>query len=434
MARPAWNDESHRRRIWSVSWEFGSRVGGHTSWSYAVSHPYQLLFRTPALKLAFLSVLLSSIPLGTITLGLVLSIQSWTGSLSLAGTITSLFSLGNAVGLTVQGALIDRFGDRIVILLAGLLSGLSLGTLGLFGSGLQSALLGGLVLIAGLTIPAITTAVRRSLPVLVTDPATRSAGYAALSVVFQLAFAVGPLLVSLAVVITDGAPMALSLAAILIIAAAALFTFAAPSTGSSRPHPFRQEPSRPRSWMAAIRPLAGLYTVAALAGVATGMTTVAVPAVTQAAGVAAVAGVAFAASAIGEVGGAIIFGSRDWPFTERRQLNLALLAASCIAALEFLASYNPWLLVLAIGLGGAIGAPVSIRLSSSLDSLTKPESLGLAYAVLVSIGLTAAAAGTSLAGQLSTRLQPRQLLLGPPILLLLATTTAMITRRRPTAQ
>ena len=67
---------------------------------------------------------MSAIPLGTITLGLVLSVESCTGSLSLAGTITALFTFGNAVGLTVQGALIDHLGDRVVVLTTGLIVGL----------------------------------------------------------------------------------------------------------------------------------------------------------------------------------------------------------------------------------------------------------------------------------------------------------------------
>ena len=164
-----------------------------------MSHPYQRLFRTPSLKQAYLSVLLSAIPLGTITLALILSVESWTGSLPLAGSITALFTLGNAIGLTVQGILIDRLGDRIVVLTAGLISGLTLGLVAIFGDSLTYNLLGVTVLISGVSVPAITTAVRRSLPLLTEDPAIRSAGYAALSVVFRLAFAIGPLLVSLAV-------------------------------------------------------------------------------------------------------------------------------------------------------------------------------------------------------------------------------------------
>ena len=133
-----------------------------------------------------------------------------------------------------------------------------------------------------------------------------------------------------------------------------------------------------------------------------------------------VAGVAFGASTVGDVAGAVVFGSRGWPMTERQQLSVALLAAACVAVLVFLSSGTLWLLVLAIGIGGAIGAPVAIRLSSLLDELARPETLGRAYAVLVSVGLVAAAAGTTLAGQLSTWLEPHQLLLGPPALLLIA--------------
>lgn len=394
-----------------------------------MSHPYQLLSRTPSLKLAYLSVLLSAIPLGTITLGLVLSVESWTGSLSLAGSITALFTLGNAIGLTVQGVLIDRLGDRVVLLAAGLISGLALGTVALVGGDLRPAPLGVLVLIAGLSVPAITAAVRRSLPLLINDPTVRSAGYAALSIAFQLAFAVGPLLVSLAVLATGRASAALLLGAVMIMTAAAIFGFAVPAPRLARPGLTGLRPG-----LAGLRPLLALYGVAALTGVAMGMTTVAVPAVTQAAGLVAVAGVAFAASAVGDVTGAVVFGSRRWPLTERQQLGVALLAAGCVAVVVFLSSGTLWLLVLAIGIGGALGAPVAIRLSSLLDDLARPETLGRAYAVLVSVGLVAAAVGTTLAGHLSVWLEPRQLLLGPPVLLLVAAALPSITRRAPMAR
>lgn len=394
-----------------------------------MSHPYQLLFRTPTLKVAYLSVLLSAIPLGTTTLGLVLSVQSWTGSLSLAGSITALFTLGNAIGLTLQGVLIDRLGDRAVVLTAGLVSGLALGTVALAGGGLGPGLLGGLVLLAGLGVPAITTAVRRLLPLLTDDPTIRSAGYAALSVIFQLAFAVGPLLVTLAVVATGRPSHALLLAAAMIVTAAAIFGFGVPAQSVAQ-----AESGVTRSRLTGFGPLLALYGVAALTGIATGMTTVAVPAVTQAAGLVAMAGVAFAASAVGDVTGAVIFGSRSWPLTERQQLGVALLAAGCIAGVVYLSSGTVWSLVLAIGVGGALGAPVGIRLSSLLDDLARPEALGRAYAVLVSVGLVAAATGTSLAGHLSAWLEPRLLLLGPPVLLLVAAALLAVARGRPPAR
>jgi MFS family permease len=392
-----------------------------------VSHPYQLLFRTRSIRFAYVSVLLSAVPLGTITLGLVLSVESWTGSLSLAGSITALFTLGNAIGLTVQGRLIDHLGHRLVVLSAGLVCGLTLSMVALTGDRLRPRMVAALALLAGLAIPAITTAVRRSLPKLINDPTTRSAGYAVLSVMFQLAFAIGPLLVSLAVLVTSEASWALLVAAAMIIVASVVFAFTVPSQPPSVSAP------ESRVGLTALRPLLVLYAIAVLTGVVTGLMTVAIPAVTQAAGVVALAGVAFAASAIGDVTGAVAFGSRAWPLTERQQLSVALLAASCVAGVVFLASRSPWWMVLAIGVGGAIGAPIAIRLSSLLDDLALPETLGLAYGLLVSVGLVASAVGTSLAGHLGAWLEPRQLLLGPPLLLLASAIFTGLTRQPSTA-
>jgi hypothetical protein len=96
-----------------------------------VSHHPSNCFRNPSLRPGYRSVLLSAIPLGTITLGLVLSVESWTGSLSVAGLITALFTLGN-LGQTAQGLLIDR----VVVVAAGLVSGSALGMVALAGQSL----------------------------------------------------------------------------------------------------------------------------------------------------------------------------------------------------------------------------------------------------------------------------------------------------------
>ena len=59
--------------------------------------------------------------------------------------------------------LIDRLGDRFVVVAAGLLvSGSALGMVALAGQSFTPLPLGVLVLLAGLSIPAITTAVRPS--------------------------------------------------------------------------------------------------------------------------------------------------------------------------------------------------------------------------------------------------------------------------------
>jgi hypothetical protein len=136
---------------------------------------------------------------------------------------------------------------------------------------------------------------------------------------------------------------ALLVAAVMIVTAAAIFAFVVPAQ-----RPTRAEQGAPRPGITTLRPLLALYRVAACTGMATGMTTVAVPAVSQAAGLVVVAGIAFAASAVGDVIGAVIFGSRRWPKTERQQLSVALLAAACVAVVVYLSHGILWLLLLAM--------------------------------------------------------------------------------------
>lgn len=270
------------------------------------------------------------------------------------------------------------------------------------------------VTLAGTSFPAVTTAVRRTLPLRIPHPEGRAAGYALLSVSFQVALAIGPVLVSGAILLRD-ADLAITLSAGLIAVATATFAVAKPEDPPSR-HLRKVRPVPVGSW---ISPgLLALYLVAGLTGAAIGVTTVAIPAITTGAALSAMTGLVFSATAIGDVVGALIYGSRRWPLTAPQQLRTALIAGFVAAGILFLASSNPWLLLPAAFFGGLVAAPASIRMSALLDELVPATSLGVAYSVLVSVGLVASAAGGSVAGLASTSVNPHHLLLGPPILLL----------------
>ena len=83
--------------------------------------PYATILSTPGLIPRLLAVLMSAMPLGMLSLAIVLSVREWTGSFGAAGVISGLFSGGNALGLALQGAAIDRFGARRTIVTSGLL-------------------------------------------------------------------------------------------------------------------------------------------------------------------------------------------------------------------------------------------------------------------------------------------------------------------------
>lgn len=372
---------------------------------------YSTVLLTRHVPPRLIAVFLSAVPLGMMSLTIVLAVQEWTGTLRSAGLITGLFSLGNAIGLNVQGRIIDSAGPRTVVATAGGVSTAALLGFALAGtSGAPLWILAALAGIAGVAVPAITAAVRAWLPTTLTDPTVRAASYALLSVLFQSAVMVGPVLVSLALLLR-GPTTAIVIAAVLIAAAAGVYVILGGDT--QRP---RKRNGEPQPVIHARTPgLTTLLVGAGLVGIATGVTAVAIPGVMTAAGLATLAGFAFAAAALGEVLGAITFGSRAWPGTRSGQLPVIEACVALIAVLTFAAAHEPWLLLPVMFLGGAIGSPVTILNSALLDDVVEDRALARSYSLLVAVGLVSAAMGNSLAGLLAEHIGVTGLLILPAI-------------------
>lgn len=388
-------------------------------WPSNPLHPYLALLRTPRLTTAYLAVGLSALPLGMINLAVVVSVHRWTGSLALAGWLSGAFTAANAIGLALQGRLLDRFGTVRVIRVAAAGSGTALAAAVVTGTRAPAnvLLLAVWLVLAGIGVPAITTAVRGRLPQELADPAHRTAGYALLSVLFQIAITVGPLLVSVGVLL-DAAWAALLGASVLLVAAGALAT-----GGDSllRGRSVTVEDTlggQTRTWWTA--GFLAVLTVAVLTGIASGVTAVAVPGLTASAGVAALAGAIFSAVAVGDVCGALAYGSRRWPLTLWSQLGCALLVAAAVSTVAYAVAAQPLALVPVMFAGGLLAAPAAITMSTLLDEVVAPWAIGRAYGLLVSVGLVAAALGNIIAGSLAGAVSPRGLLLLTPVALVAA--------------
>jgi predicted MFS family arabinose efflux permease len=336
-----------------------------------------------------------ALPFGILNLALLLFVKQRTGSIELGGVVIAGFGLGNAVGLIVQGRFLDRGAPRWTIGGAGLLCTCMLVVSALCAPPRAPTLFYvALVGVAGATVPAVTTFVRSSLPALVADAGERASAYALLAVLFQAAVATGPLLVA-GTLLFAGPMMAILGAAGAVLVATAACLLAAGGLRTARRAPGTRAGGRER-------PSAGLRTVVsvgACVGVATGLTSIAVPAAAIAHDQSVISGLAFGALAIGDLCGGMVVGgrlSRAWPVAAR--LEWSLLAAAIVSTLAAAATSRPILLVPILFLGGMVGAPVGISLSTLLDHVVDRRRLAEAYAMLVSAGLAAAAAGSALAG------------------------------------
>lgn len=379
---------------------------------------YSPVLLTSRARPRLVAVFLSAVPLGMLSLTIVLCVQQWTGALSAAGSISALFGLGNAIGLSVQGPLMDRVGSRPIVVGSG-----GICTASLLGFGVAGTLGGPLWIvavmagIAGVSVPAITTAVRAWLSFALSDDALRSTSYALLSALFQGAVTIGPVLVSFSLIV-HGPVVAVGIGALMILTATIVFALVSEGRESQR----SLRPDTRRGTRLAPSPgLTTIFVAAGLDGLAVGITAVAIPGVMTDAGVAVLAGFAFAALALGEVLGALVFGTRLWPGRRRVQLPVVQAAVTVAAVLVYLASEQPWLLVLVMFGAGLTGAPGSILKSTLLDDVADKATIARSYSLLVAVGLVSGAAGNALAGQLVGQTGVRGVLVLPPFALGLAT-------------
>lgn len=397
---------------------------------------YRVVLTTPTVRIRLLAVFLSAVPIGMANLALILSVQHWSGSLRLAGALAAVFGAGNAIGLLLQGHLLDLGRPRRLILIGGVVSCSALVMLAAVGSLhpptgqplLRHVGLAVLAGVAGLAVPAVTTAVRAMLPQRLPTAATRTAAYALLAVLFQAALTVGPLLVSLAVVLS-WPPAALVLAGTLLLTAAILYT----ATADAVPLPMRPVPDGvgASGWW---RPgLGWVLAVNICTGFAAGVTAVAVPGIASAAGHPAIAGAAFSAAALGEVLGALGFGAGRWPGSPWVQLAVVLGGAATTATAIYLVAGRPWLLIPTMFVGGLLGAPTSVLISTLIDRVVPAHATARAYALLVCVGLLGGSVGNALVGGLAGALGVRRMLLGVPAVLLVAAALCRARRLRTAA-
>jgi hypothetical protein len=267
---------------------------------------YGRILRTPGYVIPFLLCVLVSLGLGSINLGLLLIAHARTGSLGRAGFVAGAFGFSNAVGLLVQGRLIDRFGQPRVLVPAAsicaacLVAAVMRGVDQLYGPPCLAAT-------AGAAFPAIIGSMRVVTTSLIVDERGRNSAYALLAVAFGLATVAGPLLVSGAVLIATPA-LAVGIAAVVIGVGTIGFALS-PAVRAWRPSPARPiEHGRLFS--------SGVVTlvVAKMAmGFAAGIGAVALPAAVLAHGLPALAGVGFALRAAGDVVGGLGYGAIRWP-------------------------------------------------------------------------------------------------------------------------
>ena len=371
----------------------------------------RLLGHGPA-RNPFLAALVARLPLAMAPLGIILLVQGERGTYTLAGVVTGAYAVGSALGTPLWGRLMDRFGQVRVLVptasaCAALLSALALFTV----HGGSPGLLVTLAALAGFGYPAISPALRSAWRVIFPDAESRRVAFALDATSVELVFVGGPLLLSLLLALFP--PVVPLLATAAAVLGGGLAYCRTDAARSSRPGGI-PSPGAPG---AGGGPAPAHHARSAVTAAGVGALLLVMLALSIGFGqldtsMAATAGIVlgdtervgflFGAIAGGSVVGGLVFGTRSWPFDERRAVPVLLaLFAVLLAAMAVLLALPPVNLLVLFPLlfvTGATVAPTLIMQQSLLDHLAPGHRLNEAQAFLSAANTTGAAAGTAIAG------------------------------------
>jgi MFS family permease len=358
---------------------------------------YSSVLAQAPLRSAILSSILGRLPIGITGLAILLLGQFSTGSFAQGGMAAASYTAGLALVAPLLGRLIDRYGPRPVLLFCALAFPCAL-------AGLVLALDGGgarwlafaAAFASGATFPPITVSMRTFLKQQMKDDALLAAAYSLESVVIEMIFILGPMLVALFVAVASPA-------------AAVIFAAACGCAGPLlflRSHALSVWRIEARTTSSLFGPLTEHGFVPLLAVIlcyasAFGLVEIATTAYAAEQETPALAGVLLGVMSVGSAAGGLVYGSRHWRLPLARQFPLMLalmgLGVAPLAWFSGLWTFGPWCLI-----AGVAMAPALIMQSMLVAKIARPEHATEAFtwsttALLAGVGLGLTGGGALLA-------------------------------------
>ena len=363
------------------------------------SATYRTLLRAPGAASFFLTAAVGRIGIAMTSLGIVWLVHARTGSYASAGLVTGGFAVAQTVAGPQLARLTDRFGQTRAlppVLLAHAAAVAAL--LALVTVGASDWLMAAGGVLAGATIPQLGALSAARWAALLRD--SRSAdlptAFALESVVNELAYLAGPVLVS--VLAAGGYPVAgTMLAAALVVAGGLCFAAqrrTAPPAAAAGRHCVGQHSAG--RWL--LRPgFAVLAGVTLALGGFFGAMPIAVTAFAVEHGAAGTAAALFLVSSCAGLLAGVLYGQRRWRTTPRVQLTLAT-ACLAVGCLPLLVAGSPLELGFCVALTGLAVPPVYVLCSVLAESVVHRAVLTQAFAWLNSASAAGSAAAAVVTG------------------------------------
>jgi MFS family permease len=356
---------------------------------------YAAVLRAPHVAALIAATLLARFPIGINALAIVLYLRAERGSFAIAGAVAGALAAGSGIGAPIQGRLVDRFGQRRVLVPLGLVHAAALGAIvATAEAGAPVAVLVACGLIAGFAIPPTSSVLRSMWPTLLHDRRELiPAAYALDSVMIELIFVIGPLLTALIATVLSP-PAALIVSAVSVVIGTVTFTALPPSRA------MEPDPNRVRAgWLGALSSpgVRTLVLTSLPAGVGIGICEVAIPAFSDEMGAAATAGILLALWSIGSAAGGLAYGAlSNRPPLQR--VHLVVTAALPVSLLPMAAAPSVAAMALIVIPAGMFIAPLLATRNELIGWVAPEGSRTEAYTWPVTAFVGGIAIGSALAG------------------------------------
>ena len=358
---------------------------------------YADVLRTPHVTPLLLASMLARLPYGVFALAAILYLAEARGSYAVAGLVDGAFGLGAAAGAPWQSRLIDRLGQRRVLVVAGVVDVIATGLLiTLTESGAPTVALVVCGLIGGVAVPNVGGALRAMWSGLLRGrESLLPTAFAVDSVALETLFTAGPLLA--AGIIAVGSPVAA-----LVVSAGCSLTGTLAFIAQRPSRAWRPDPDAGvRGRMGALSS-SGVRTLAFAAlpvGFCFGAVEIALPGFAESHGQRELAGVLLATWSVGSLLGGLVYGAITW----RRPLGSVYVWLSALLPLGFLpALLAPSIPAMAILItsAGLLIAPQAAACNQLIGSVAPAGAITEAYAWPVTATLIGFAPGTAIGGAL----------------------------------
>lgn len=354
---------------------------------------YRRVLAVPGALRFSLTGLVARLPISMVGLGIVLLVESATGSYGVAGSVSAAYMVANAILAILQGQLVDRLGQARVLATASAVFGVSMVLLiWSVQGGWPVAASYVLAAASGASLPQIGSCVRARWSHVLASPAEVQTAYALEAVFDEAVFILGPILVTL--LATAVHPVA-GLGTAIVTGVGGSLVFAAQRGTEPPAHPHdRTTGARPSlPW----RTVAPLVVVCAALGVLFGAAEVTTVAFADEQGNRAWAGGLLALWALGSLISGVVTGVVRWRRGPTIRVRWGAFAMACaMAPLYFVGSLPAMGLTLLVA--GVAIAPTLVA-TLSLTEQTVPSARLTEGMAIIQTGLVLGVApGASLSG------------------------------------